>query len=292
MAQKIVNILRARRAMAKASGLRVRRGRVPKLQPPTGARLRYQALLTGMRKTLAEILRDELLPALPWLVDQAARERGGLRTDATVEELQTLFARLRLLFVRVHPPAETTIAVQGVATETDRIQALGHQRQMKAALGVEVIIPEPWRQAVIKDFVAENQGLVTSLVDGELDIFKKITSGGIRSGLRVGGIAKQLEDRLDITKSKAALLARDQTLRLFGEITELRQRNVGVEEYIWDTSKDERVRPRHKDLEGTKQKWSEPPIVDPKTGRRAHPGGDYQCRCLALPILPDDYLSA
>lgn len=313
MAQRIASILRARRALTKAAGLRVQRRKVPKLQAPTGARLRYQTLLTAMRKTVDRLLREELLPALPGFVEKAARERGGLRTDATVEELQAFFARLRLLFVQVHPQAETAITLQDVATETDRVQALGHQKQMKAALGVELIVPEPWRQPVIADFIAENQGLVTSLVDGELEVFRKITGSGIRSGLRVEEIARQLTERLEVTESKAALLARDQTLKLFGEMTELRQRNVGIEEYVWNTSGDERVRgrpdgkypnsrPSHWALEGKICRWDDPTVYrDPGSDvwkSRAsigavekHPGQDYQDRCQALPVLPEDYLT-
>lgn len=291
MSQKIVHILRARRAMVRSAGKRLSRRRIPRQTFPTGARVRYQTLLTEMRRSLGVIV-EEIVAALPALTSQAERERGGLRTDASVEELQALFARLRLIFLRMHPLATTQEVLQGVAQTVDVRQAVEHQKQMKAALGVELIVPEPWRKAVVSDFVAQNQDLVTSLTDGALDSFKTITASGIRQGLRVGDIAAQLEEKLGVTKGKAALLARDQTLRLFGEITELRQKNVGVSEYIWDTSKDERVRPRHADLEGTTQKWSEAPIVDTRTGRRAHPGQDFQCRCQALPLLPEEYFES
>lgn len=32
-------------------------------------------------------------------------------------------------------------------------------------------------------------------------------------------------------------------------------------------------------------RWDNPPVVDEKTGRRCHPGKDYQCRCCALPVF-------
>jgi SPP1 gp7 family putative phage head morphogenesis protein len=298
--QKIVHILRARRAMVRSAGKRLSRRRVPRQTFPTGARVRYQALLTEMRRSLGGIV-EEIVAALPALTAQAERERGGLRTDATVEELQALFARLRLIFLKMHPLATTQEILQGVAQTIDGKQAAEHQKQMKAALGVELVVPEPWRKAVVSDFVAQNQDLVTSLTDGALDSFKAITSSGIRQGLRVGDIAAQLEEKLGVTKGKAALLARDQTLKLFGEMTSLRQQNVGISQYTWDTSKDERVRgnpaglypnskENHFHLEGTIQSWSEPPVVEPSTGRRAHPGFSYQCRCQGLPIIPEEYL--
>ena len=81
------------------------------------------------------------------------------------------------------------------------------------------------------------------------------------------------------------LLARDQVLKLNAGINQPRQRQVGVREYDWWTSGDERVRERHVELHRTRQRWDAPPEVAP--GRFEHPGGDYQCRCTASPVLPE-----
>ena len=61
----------------------------------------------------------------------------------------------------------------------------------------------------------------------------------------------------------------------------MRQKEAGVTEYIWQTAGDERVRPNHRSKDGKKFKWSNPPA---DTG---HPGQDYQCRCVAEPVLDD-----
>jgi GNAT superfamily N-acetyltransferase len=47
------------------------------------------------------------------------------------------------------------------------------------------------------------------------------------------------------------------------------------------------VRDMHDELEGTEHAWDDPPVTD-KYGNRNHPGEDYQCRCVAVPIL-DEY---
>ncbi|MDR1706162.1 MAG: hypothetical protein LBS19_15970 [Clostridiales bacterium] len=39
------------------------------------------------------------------------------------------------------------------------------------------------------------------------------------------------------------------------------------------------------ELNGKKFSWSDPPVVDGRSGRRCHPGQDYQCRCAALPVF-------
>jgi SPP1 gp7 family putative phage head morphogenesis protein len=60
-----------------------------------------------------------------------------------------------------------------------------------------------------------------------------------------------------------------------------------VTQYRWSTGRDERVRESHRDLEESVHSWDDPPVVDDKTGRRAHPGQDYQCRCVPIPMVDE-----
>lgn len=104
-----------------------------------------------------------------------------------------------------------------------------------------------------------------------------IITDPLRQGARVEEIRGAIQERLGIARSRAETNARSQTLRLYGQIQQERQQAAGIEEYVWSTSEDERVRPDHADLDGTTQRWDTPPIVDKRTGRREHPGFDYQC---------------
>jgi len=52
-------------------------------------------------------------------------------------------------------------------------------------------------------------------------------------------------------------------------------------------SRDSSVRKDHQILEGTRQKYADPPIVDQRTEARGNPGTWYQCRCVAVPVLPE-----
>mgnify|MGYP000210898992 CR=1 FL=1 len=78
-------------------------------------------------------------------------------------------------------------------------------------------------------------------------------------------------------------------VQLNGQITEERQTQAGIEEYVWSTSNDEKVRETHEELDGTTQRWDDPPVSE-KNGDRNHPGGSYQCRCVAVPVLSLDDL--
>ena len=54
---------------------------------------------------------------------------------------------------------------------------------------------------------------------------------------------------------------------------------LGITQYIWRTSRDERVRESHLVLEGKTFSWDSPPDV-------GHPGQDINCRCTAEPVIP------
>ncbi len=129
-------------------------------------------------------------------------------------------------------------------------------------------------------FMDANVSLIKSLVGYQIDDIQKLLESSEATGLRVEELRKQIQDRFDVSKSKADLLARDQTLKLNGAITQARQRNAGVEKYVWTTSGDERVREEHAALEGQVFSWDNPPPP-------GHPGEDYQCRCTAFPILEE-----
>jgi len=104
---------------------------------------------------------------------------------------------------------------------------------------------------------------------------ERVVDEAHRSGLRVEILAHDLRERFGVSDSRAELIARDQILKLNGQINKQRQMGAGITRYRWVTSRDERVRERHQELDDTIQEWASPPEVAP--GRHEHPGGDYQC---------------
>ena len=99
-------------------------------------------------------------------------------------------------------------------------------------------------------------------------------------GLRVEDLAELIGERVDVSLSRATLIARDQTLKLNGALNALRQTEAGVESYTWSTSRDERVRESHAELEGETFSWDDAP-------EPGHPGEDIQCRCVAIPVIAE-----
>lgn len=103
-------------------------------------------------------------------------------------------------------------------------------------------------------------------------------------GNRAENLVQIIEHDFGMSENKAKFLARQETALLMSQFREERFKSAGVQKYRWSTSGDSRVRERHKELNGKVFTWNNPPIID-ELGHRGHPGQDYNCRCIAIPIV-------
>lgn len=106
-------------------------------------------------------------------------------------------------------------------------------------------------------------------------------------GARSERLVDIIQARWGVTKRKAAFLADQETSLLVSKYREQRYRAIGSRRYKWSTSHDDLVRHDHRLLNDTIQFWDAKPITNRKTGARNHPGEDFRCRCVALPIIDE-----
>jgi|WetSurMetagenome_2_1015567.scaffolds.fasta_scaffold06031_4 SPP1 gp7 family putative phage head morphogenesis protein len=100
-----------------------------------------------------------------------------------------------------------------------------------------------------------------------------------------GSLQQMIQEEFNISANKAHFLARQETGLFFSKLSMNRASESGVRRYKWSTSHDEKVRESHKILNGKIIDFDNPPVVDQRTGRRAHAGEDYNCRCQKIWIL-------
>lgn len=115
-------------------------------------------------------------------------------------------------------------------------------------------------------------------------------SESVFDGFRSSALIETIKGENGVSQRKAKFLARQETSLLVSKYREFRYKDIGVTMYKWSTSHDERVRhnPKggdHKILDQKIFRFDDPPVVDRATGRRANPGEDFNCRCVAIPIL-------
>lgn len=162
------------------------------------------------------------------------------------------------------------------------------QDDLKKAAAAIAIIPEltPGARDVIAKEWGQNLDIYIKGWVGEnvIKLREQVQLHGMAGG-RAEGLVKMLVDNYGVSKSKAKFLARQETSMLMAKFHETRFAEIGITRYRWSTSHDERVRPDHRVLNGKIFSFTSPPITDRKTGARNNPGEDYNCRCIAVPIV-------
>jgi SPP1 gp7 family putative phage head morphogenesis protein len=151
--------------------------------------------------------------------------------------------------------------------------------EKQALMGIE-------RPAALKSMIDrardENVALIKAASFDFLEEIKDVLKENIDKPAMT--IAKALQDRVSVSQSRAQLIARDQTLKANAALAHHRMRAAGVERYRWSGSLDARERPMHLELEGQVFSFDDPPETN-EDGDRNNPGEDYQCRCVAIPII-------
>lgn len=275
--------------LARLAGVNTRkrtRRRLRPTRPSHAAEAAYRGELLKIVAELRQVTREVLLPA----VEEEARgfARQGTSDDFSVLRIMMVFERMARAFAGIDRVANR-LAAEAVRRQEDVTnrqlatgiaEAMGADRAM--AVSFQRVIEGLGVRGKVEAAVVENVDLIKSLPSQYLDKAKGIVMRGASQGKRYEAIASDLVDQLAVSERRAKLIARDQMSKLNASITEAKQTALGIEEYEWVTSGDERVRESHRDNNGKVFKWSNPPD---ETG---HPGEDINCRCIARPVLRFD----
>lgn len=157
----------------------------------------------------------------------------------------------------------------------------------KAGKALEVM-PEltPLAQAQLVQAYRNNMKLWIKQFSVETIVeLREAVEENAQEGFRFDRLIARIQNRYGVAANKAKFLARQETGLFMAKYRRERFADTGIQRYRWSTSRDERVRHDHKDLDGKVFLYSQPPIVDRHTGRRGNPGEDYNCRCVDLPVL-------
>jgi SPP1 gp7 family putative phage head morphogenesis protein len=239
--------------------------------------------MTLLNKTLADYL-----PVVRRAIDA---EQTSMRQDAdgsVPEIISQTFMKIRREFERKVESFGLERKLEKLSNLIRKLTIREWKRVVHKTLGINVLddyyMGEFFRETM-KVWVQSNVGLIKTIPKDTLTRMQNIVLEGYTAGRSNTSIGEDIQHSYGIERRHAQFIARDQIAKLNADLTQAQQRDAGVEEYVWSTSGDERVRKCHAELDGKKFSWSDPPVVDTRTGRRGHPGQDYQCRCVALPVF-------
>lgn len=254
---------------------------------PMQAEREFQRVTNAYIRILNELLKE----CLPEIRDAAQAEREGQRHDDAsdlIAKVKTVFSKMAVELERRTSMFSLRSKIESMAKLTRKLSIREWKKAVKSTLGIDLLddyyTGELYR-VMMERWVEDNVALIKTIPQESLGRMRQIVLNGYKNGETTTAIVKKIQKTYSVDRRHAQLLARDQIAKLNGDITQQQQQDAGVVEYVWSTSGDRRVRPSHAALNRKRIRWDNPPVVDEKTGRRCHPGMDYQCRCCALPVF-------
>jgi SPP1 gp7 family putative phage head morphogenesis protein len=153
-------------------------------------------------------------------------------------------------------------------------------------LGADSDLTPEGKERISKEYTEDLKPYIQKFADETINELRQMVADNAKVGYRFDKLVDRIQSRYDVSRTKAKFLARQETGLLVSKHRQVRFEDVGITRYIWRTSGLPNVRDDHKSLNGREFLYSQPPVVDKATGRRANPGQDFNCRCVDEPILP------
>ena len=187
------------------------------------------------------------------------------------------------------------VAAARAAADVDDHNRIQFGRQVKAVVGID-LAGSAKLKPIIAGFIRDNVARITGLSDRLAADVERMVAEALAGGRIHESLADDLQARLGVTESRAALIAVDQVGKLNGQLNAQRQQDLGVTHFYWRTSEDERVRgnpggkypranPSHWARRNLRFAYADPPKG--KNGEPELPGTPIRCRCNAEPDLED-----
>jgi SPP1 gp7 family putative phage head morphogenesis protein len=260
----------------------------PRRKYAVAAERKYESALqrytSGMHRLLLQMLLPELRRAYEALRPPVPAQKDSARLDddesTIVGRVFDLLSRIRLEWEKEVPQAQLDLLANDIGRDVSAVSKESLRGQIKAVLGLDPLLSDRGAAAQLAIFRKANVEMIRSIDQRYFDEISGIVQRGLAAGTRPEQMAEDFEARYQVSRSRANLIARDQTAKLHGQLDRVRQTDLGIKHYIWRTAKDQRVRDEHAEREGEVFSWDDPP-------EGGHPGEDYQCRCYAEPMIEE-----
>lgn len=306
-----IDLIRARNSTKK--GVLKKLKKPPKWLFPLNPERQYTTALFRYTFDIRTVISQVLIPKLPfWLAGATytypdpvlPNEKEVMITEAATKFdsiIDDIISDLNTALVLIHEilgPAtdQAKIAANLVGLEVAAFNQKQYLKTMNSVLGVDIFLDEPWLEPQLELFSNQNAQLIENMTLNEIERVSGIIQRGLQEGSSLESITNNIENSFGITRRHARLIARDQTTKLNGSLTKLRQQEVGITTYEWQTSGDERVRADHRVLDGKICRWDDPTVYfDQASGKwesrkkiggtMVHTSQDVNCRCVPIPII-------
>ena len=235
----------------------------------------YSALLKVVNGLFAHT-RDSIIPA--YIAEQESIRREQAITRDVDRSWFTNLIRIAAALVGIADSTVANILNLESQRHTSRFMA-----DVKRVIGIDVgaIIRNEDLDSYIRTATSMSTMLIRNMAEDTIKRIETAVYINAIQGNSVKTLREDLQKQFGISKRRAQLIARDQMGKFNGHLTQIRQQQAGITHYHWQTSHDERVRPRHRAIDGNKYKWGEPTGAE----EGLPPGQAVMCRCFAAGIV-------
>ena len=154
------------------------------------------------------------------------------------------------------------------------------RRAFKAALGIDVgpLLSEWALREFMEERISENVDLIKTIPRRYHEGLKVRTAEEFADKpFDQAAMRKVYRDEYKSTGWNLRRLTRDQSNKMTGQLTRRRHEQLGLRQFVWRSSLDERVRPTHRDFDSKTYAYENAP--------EGGPGVPILCRCIAEPVV-------
>ena len=258
---------------------------------PLNVSIKYEKYLLNLVNRISLIVKKELL----YNSFFSQQFEGQIRLDDFNEDFEKV---IKFIETKIVVELDNFLKrIVNIAILTDKVNQIAVEQSFNGLKKTVPNITNTIIRSEIKMWVSENVRLIKTIPEKMLTQVENIVYEATRTGVSYKELSKQLFESFDISRKRANIIARDQINKLNGNLTRARNLELGIKEYKWSTSKDERVRHSHEVLDGKTCSWEDSNVYKSVDNSESwlkrssikatlsHPSQDVLCRCSSIPII-------
>lgn len=259
------------------------------LPPGTLDAVRPSAATEALYRKRLQAMIDEMHASLLWWIGATykAKPPEMAQDKSPAATLTEAMGKLRIRWERKFDEAAPRLGKWFALSVAQRSDKALETILREAGLSVRFHLSREAND-VLQATTAENVSLIKSIAQQHLTQVEGLVMRSVTAGRDVGGLAKELEARYQITRRRAELISRTENNKATAMFQRVRQQSVGITHAVWVHSRGStHKRPSH-------VKAGEDKVVfevakgwfDPDEGAYIWPGTLINCKCFSRPVLP------
>lgn len=233
-----------RKQHTKAWRLKNQNPRLPRMLYPHAIEEVYAGEISKVQQRLVDYAIGRLQAILPKLY-----RKDDLRSDAETDELEALLKELEAELLLIYGTNLVSSGNLGqilfhTAEKIFGFEAMQYLKITKVVAGIPLQMSgAAWWPEMRASWEATNYRLIRNLSAEYVTKLNTMLLTGFQGGWSQQEMSEAIQGLSDkITSSRANLIARDQTSKLTSFISRAQDESMGVDSYLWQAARDEKVR--------------------------------------------------